>query len=71
MNLLESLRVRFLFTGQRGEEADDELLLLEEASFEVVLEDLHDGDEALHFLKPAAQLGFPGPGAHQPGLGLG
>jgi hypothetical protein len=63
--------VWLLFTGQRGEEADHELLLLEEASFEVVLEDLHDGDEALHFLELAAQLSFAGPGAHQPGLGLG
>jgi hypothetical protein len=38
-------------------------LLFDESSFEVGLEDLHDGDKALHFLETAAQIGFTSPGA--------
>lgn len=57
--------------GRRGEEAGDVLLLLAEASFEVGLEDLHDGDKALHLLEAAAELGFASPGAGEPSLGLG
>lgn len=55
----------------RREEADHVILLLAKASFEIGLEDLHDGDEALHLVKAAAQLGFPSPGSRQPSLRLG
>lgn len=62
----------FVLECGRGwrEEASYVSLLLTEAALEVVFEDLHDGHEALHLLKLAAQLGFPSPGAGQPNLRL-
>lgn len=46
-------------------------MLLEKPALEVGLEDLHYGDEPLHLVEPAAQLGFPSPGSLQTRLGFG
>lgn len=62
---------KHLITGQRSKKAPHAVLLLAEPALEVGLQNLHDGQEPLHLLKKAAQLGLAGPGTGEPRLSLG
>lgn len=60
--------MRWLSIGRRRKEASQALLLLVVAAFEVVFEDLHDGEEAAHLVEAVGQLGFPSSGASEASL---
>nr|GMD54685.1 peroxidase-like protein 2 [Ipomoea batatas] len=47
---------------RRGVETKVLVLLFSVSALEVILEDLHDADEALHFLEFPVELRFPSPG---------
>ena len=54
----------------RREEIGELLLLLKESATEVGFENLHDGDESLHLVEAAGELGFSSPGSCEPLLRL-